>query len=82
MLRVGIIGMGSIANLNILGYLHSADTEVVGGERDVKSYGEELSRDWRYFFINSTKHFINIMKTGKREPIHNGEQGKNLCIFA
>ena len=29
MLRVGIIGCGDISNLNILGYLHSQDTEIV-----------------------------------------------------
>ena len=29
MLRVGIIGCGDIANLNVLGYLGSQDTELI-----------------------------------------------------
>ena len=51
----------------------------VNGE--VKTYGNELPRDWRYSFINSTEHFINVVKNGGT-PIYTGEQGKNLCIFA
>jgi len=51
-----------------------------GGE--VKTYGEDLPRDWRYSFINSTEHFIEVMKTGHGEPIYTGQQGKDLCIFA
>jgi len=47
----------------------------------VKTYGEELPRDWRYSFINSTEHFINAIQE-EREPIYTGEQGKNLSIFA
>jgi predicted dehydrogenase len=50
-----------------------------GGE--VKTYGEELPRDWRYSFINSTEHFISAIQE-EREPIYTGEQGKNLSIFA
>ena len=50
-----------------------------GGE--VKAYGEELPRDWRYSFINSTEHFISAIQE-EREPIYTGEQGKNLSIFA
>jgi len=50
-----------------------------GGE--VKTYGEELSRDWRYSFINSTEHFISAIQE-KSDPIYTGEQGKNLSIFA
>ena len=48
---------------------------------EVKTYGEELPRDWRYSFINSTEHFIEVIKSGG-EPIYDGEQGMNLCIFA
>ncbi|MFX1401687.1 MAG: Gfo/Idh/MocA family protein [Promethearchaeota archaeon] len=51
----------------------------VNGE--VKSFGKNLPRDWRYSFINSTEHFINIVKDGGT-PIYTGEEGKNLCIFA
>ncbi len=55
---------------------------VVYVDGEVKTYGEDLPRDWRYSFINSTEHFIDVIKTGRGEPIYNGEQGKNLCIFA
>lgn len=51
----------------------------VNGE--VETYGDELPRDWRYSFINSTEHFINVVKNGGT-PIYTGEQGKNLCILA
>jgi predicted dehydrogenase len=47
----------------------------------VQTYGQDLPRDWRYSFINSTEHFINAMRNGK-EPIYNGAQGKNLSVFA
>ncbi|MFW9952496.1 MAG: hypothetical protein ACFFKA_20440, partial [Candidatus Thorarchaeota archaeon] len=50
-----------------------------GGENNI--YGEDLPRDWRYSFINSTEHFIDVIKNGG-EPIYTGEQGRNLCIFA
>ncbi len=50
-----------------------------GGE--VKTYGEELPRDWRYSFINSTEHFIRAIQE-KSEPIYTGEQGRDLSIFA
>jgi len=48
---------------------------------EVSTYGNELPRDWRYSFINSTEHFIEVMKSGGN-PIYNGEQGKNLTVFA
>jgi len=54
---------------------------VVYRDGEVETYGEDLPRDWRFSFINSTLHFINAMKNGG-EPIYTGEQGKNLCIFA
>jgi predicted dehydrogenase len=47
----------------------------------VEMFGEDLPRDWRYSFINSTNHFIKVIKRGG-EPIYTGEQGKALCIFA
>jgi len=50
-----------------------------GGE--VKTYGEELPRDWRYSFINSTEHFIRAIQE-KSDPIYTGEQGRDLSIFA
>jgi len=48
---------------------------------EVNIYGNDLPRDWRYSFINSTEHFISVMKYGG-EPIYNGKQGRNLSIFA
>ncbi|MFX1501965.1 MAG: hypothetical protein ACFFDH_13460, partial [Promethearchaeota archaeon] len=45
------------------------------------AYGNDLPRDWRYSFINSTEHFIEVMMRGGK-PIYDGEQGKNLSIFA
>jgi len=53
---------------------------VYNGGND-KTYGEDLPRDWRYSFINSTEHFINVIKNGG-EPIYSGEKGRDLCIFA
>jgi len=54
---------------------------VVYSNGEVKIYGEGLPRDWRYSFINSTEHFIEIVKKGKGTPVYIGEQGKNLVIF-
>jgi predicted dehydrogenase len=54
---------------------------VVYTDGEVRKYGEDLPRDWRYSFINSTEHFINVIKNGGA-PIYTGEEGKNLCIFA
>ena len=55
---------------------------IVYTDGEVKTYGEDLPRDWRYSFINSTEHFIEVMKTWNGEPIYTGEQGRNLVIFA
>jgi len=54
---------------------------IVYVDGEVKSYGEDLPRDWRHSFINSTEHFIDVIKNGGK-PIYTGEEGKNLCIFA
>jgi len=54
---------------------------VVYRDGEVKTYGEDLPRDWRYSFINSTEHFIKVIREGG-EPIYTGEQGRDLCIFA
>jgi predicted dehydrogenase len=66
---------------NIIGKTPQYPPIVVYSGGDVKVYGEDLPRDWRYSFINSTEHFINAMLEG-RDPIYTGEQGKNLSIFA
>jgi len=52
---------------------------VIYTDGKIKKFGEDLPRDWRYSFINSTKHFISVMKEGG-EPICTGEQGRDLCI--
>lgn len=54
---------------------------VVYTDGEVKTYGEDLGRDWRYSFINSTLDFIDALKND-REPIYDGEMGMNLCKFA
>ncbi|MFW9951188.1 MAG: hypothetical protein ACFFKA_13800, partial [Candidatus Thorarchaeota archaeon] len=54
---------------------------VVYSNGEVNTFGEDVPRDWRYSFINSTEHFINVIKNGGT-PIYNGNEGKNLCIFA
>ncbi len=53
---------------------------VYGGGKE-QTYGSNLPRDWRYSFINSTEHFINVVKRGGK-PIYTGEQGRDLCILA
>jgi predicted dehydrogenase len=40
-----------------------------------------MERDWKYGFINSTKHFIEVIKNGG-DPILNGEDGKYTTQFA
>ena len=43
MLKVGIIGTGVIADLNVLGYIYSQDAEVVAVcDTDIKIAGEKL----------------------------------------
>jgi len=54
---------------------------VVYRDGKVRVYGEDLPRDWRFSFINSTEHFIEAIKKGT-DPIYTGDQGKNLCVFA
>ena len=45
MLRVGIIGCGDIANLNVMGYLHSQDTEIVAvSDTDIKKASDKLEQ--------------------------------------
>ena len=45
MLRVGIIGCGDIANLNVLGYISSQDTELIAVcDTDIKRAKEKLER--------------------------------------
>ena len=54
---------------------------VIYRDGEVEVFGEELPRDWRHSFINSTEHFIDAIKKGT-DPIYTGEQGRNLCVFA
>jgi len=40
----------------------------------------DFKNDWKYSFINATKHFIDVVK-GKKEPILSGEQAKYILKF-
>lgn len=47
MLRVGIIGTGDIANLNVLGYLRSQYSELVAvSDIDIKAASEKLDKTY------------------------------------
>ncbi|MFX0032465.1 MAG: Gfo/Idh/MocA family protein, partial [Candidatus Hermodarchaeota archaeon] len=61
MLRVGIIGCGDIANLNILGYLYSQETELVAVcDSDVKRATEKVER-WGLRMINIYKDYKRMV---------------------
>ena len=45
----------------------------------VETYSK-FKKDWKYSFINATKHFIEVVK-GKGEPILSGEQAKYVLKF-
>ncbi|MFX1346480.1 MAG: Gfo/Idh/MocA family protein [Promethearchaeota archaeon] len=53
---------------------------VVFRDGKIESYSD-MERDWKYGFINSTKHFIDIIKNGG-DPILTGEEGKYTTQFA
>lgn len=53
---------------------------VVFRDGKVESFSD-MERDWKYSFINSTKHFIDVMKNGG-EPVLTGEQGKYVIKFS
>jgi predicted dehydrogenase len=40
----------------------------------------DFKNDWKYSFINATKHFIEVVK-GNKEPILSGEQAKYILKF-
>ncbi|MHA1292940.1 MAG: Gfo/Idh/MocA family protein, partial [Promethearchaeota archaeon] len=66
---------------NILSQFPQYAPIIIYVDGEIKTYGEDLPRDWRYSFIGATQHFVKVMKKGGT-PIYTGEQGKNLCIFA
>ena len=75
MLRVGIIGTGIIANLNILGYINSPDTEVVAvADLDKKSAGKKLER----WCLRIAKPYTDYKKIGDNEDIDMGSLSKEL----
>jgi predicted dehydrogenase len=41
---------------------------------------KETEKDWKYSFINATKHFIEVVK-GHKEPILSGDQAKYILKF-
>ena len=45
----------------------------------VETYSD-FEKDWKYSFINATKHFIEVVK-GKGEPMLSGEQAKYILKF-
>ena len=53
---------------------------VIFRDGKIESYSD-MKRDWKYGFINSTKHFIDVIKNGG-EPSLTGEQGKYTTRFA
>lgn len=66
MLRVGIIGCGDISNLNVLGYIHSQDAELVAvADTDVKCAADKLER-WG---LRSLKIYDDYKKMVDREDL-------------
>ena len=53
---------------------------VIFKDGKIESFSD-IERDWKYGFINSTQHFIDIIKNGG-EPILTGEEGKYTTQFA
>lgn len=53
---------------------------VIFRDGKIESYSD-MERDWKYGFINSTKHFIEVIKNDG-EPILTGEEGKYTTQFA
>jgi predicted dehydrogenase len=45
----------------------------------VETYSD-FNKDWKYSFINATKHFIDVVK-GNGEPILSGKQAKYILKF-
>lgn len=61
MLKVGIIGTGDIADLNILGYIHSQDTELVAvSDIDVDRAKKKLEM-WNLQSLNSYKDYKQMV---------------------
>ena len=66
MLKVGIIGRGDIANLNVLGYLRSQDAELVAvSDIDIKTAGQKLER-WG---LRTTKVSLDYKEMIDREDL-------------
>jgi predicted dehydrogenase len=53
---------------------------VIFRDGKIESYSD-MERDWKYGFINSTNHFIDVIKNGG-EPSLTGEEGKYTTRFA
>ncbi len=53
----------------------------------VRTYLEDITpgeRNWSSSFINSTRHFIRVIKEGREPPIHTGAEAKEIqrCTLA
>ena len=53
----------------------------------VQTYLEDITpgeRNWSSSFINSTRHFIRVIKEGREPPIHTGAEAKEIqrCTLA
>ncbi|MFX1456836.1 MAG: Gfo/Idh/MocA family protein [Promethearchaeota archaeon] len=53
---------------------------VIFKDGEIESF-TDIERDWKYGFINSTKHFIDVIKNGG-EPILSGEEGMYTVQFS
>jgi len=66
MLRVGLIGCGVISNLNVLGYLHSQDTEIVAvSDIEINCAANKLER-WG---LRTTKIYKDYKEMVDREDL-------------
>ncbi|MFW9899082.1 MAG: Gfo/Idh/MocA family protein [Candidatus Thorarchaeota archaeon] len=83
---IEIIGSRGIMKINqgtAIGNIMS-DSEifapiVIIRDGEVETYSD-FEKDWKYSFINATKHFIEVVK-GNKEPIFSGEQARHILKF-
>ena len=69
MLRVGIIGAGAIANLNVQGYMHSPDSELVAICDVNLNNAKEKAERWGLRTLKIYKNYICTRKKWKRRNL-------------